>query len=90
MSPEPLLILAVAMSANRSRVDFYDLQGRRTGYALVDRESGRVDFYDAQSRRTGWGRVTPRCTVELFDLKGRRLPEIVRPWCWQRLEDRGQ
>jgi hypothetical protein len=67
--------------AEEQRLDLFDQKRRRTGHVIVDRESGRVDFYDRESRRTGWGSVTPSCTVKLFDLEGRRLPESVRPWC---------
>lgn len=54
------------------RVDLFSPDGRRTGYAIVDRETGRVDFYDAQSRRTGYGKVDETGEAERFDLKGRR------------------
>jgi sugar lactone lactonase YvrE len=61
------------------RVDLFDQQGRRTGYAIVDRESGRVDYYDAQSRHTGWGKVDPAGRAERFDLHGRRQESTVLP-----------
>lgn len=61
------------------RVDLFDTKGRRTGYAIVDREAGRVDFYDAQSRRTEWGKLDQSGKVERFDLKGRRQGETALP-----------
>lgn len=76
------LILTLALTTpalGGQRVDLYDLQGRRTGYAIVDRESGRVDFYDANSRRLGWGRVTPSGKVERFGPDGRREGESGVP-----------
>jgi hypothetical protein len=72
-------IPALAQEQDRTRVDLYDAQGRRTGYAIVDRESGRVDFYDPSSRRTGYGKVDDTGRVERFDLKGRREPATVLP-----------
>lgn len=75
-----LLFAGAASAADRERVDLYDNKGRRTGYALVDRESGRVDFYDRGSRRTGYCVVQPDGRVERFDLKGRReTPTVVPP-----------
>lgn len=61
------------------RVDLFDAQGRRTGYAVVDEKSGRVDFYDAMSRRTGYGRVDETGKVERFRLDGTRDTETAGP-----------
>jgi len=61
------------------RVDFFDLKGRRTGYAIVDTKTGRADFFDVNSRRTGWGRLEPSGRVERFDLDGRRQPDTALP-----------
>lgn len=68
------LVLALAGSAlaQERRVDLYDAKSRRTGYAVVDPETGRVDLYDRKSRRTGYGKMDGEGRLELFDLKGRR------------------
>ncbi|MFQ5930489.1 MAG: hypothetical protein ACE5MK_12405 [Acidobacteriota bacterium] len=68
---------APALAADR--VEFFDLDGRRTGYAVVDHETGRVDFYDVNSRRTGWGRVMSSGKAEVFDLQGTRQGETALP-----------
>ena len=75
------LVLGVllARAGERARVDLFDAQGRRTGYAVVDRETGRVDFYDAMSRRTGYGRVGSSGNVERFGLDGTRQEETALP-----------
>lgn len=73
-----VLIFALPVSALAGeRVDLFDKDGRRTGYGIVDHQSGRVDLYDRDSRRTGWGRITPSGRVELFDPRGRRQGEGV-------------
>lgn len=61
------------------RLDFFDREGRRTGYAIVDVKTGRVDFFDASSRRTGWGRLEPSGRVERFSLDGRRQEDTAIP-----------
>lgn len=75
-----ILIFALPVAAPAGeRLDLFDRNGRRTGYAIVDRQSGRVDLYDAKSRRTGWGRITPTGRVELFTLDGKRQGDAVMP-----------
>lgn len=71
-----LLLTAPAFAADR--IDFFDAQGRRTGYAIVD-STGRVDIYDASSRRTGWGQIDQTGRVERFDVNGKRQGEGVLP-----------
>ena len=74
------LVLAGPVAAlGGERVDLFDTKGRRTGYAIVDREAGRVDFYDAQSRRSGLGKLDQSGKVERFDLKGRRQEGTALP-----------
>ena len=71
----------LASAGEQTRVDLYDTQGRRTGYAVVDQQTGRVDYYDAQSRRTGYGRVDATGRAERFRLDGKRQGETARsPW----------
>lgn len=64
-----LLVVALAGAEDRMRVDLFDAKARRTGYAIVDRESGRVGFYDVKSSQLGWGRITCSGRVERFDLE---------------------
>ena len=72
-----LILAGPALAADR--VDLFTPDGKRTGYAIVDRQTGRVDFYDANSRRTGWGRISPTGTVERFSLDGRRQEGTALP-----------
>ena len=65
-----------ASAADRQRVDLYDRQGRRDGYAIV--EGSRVDLYDRGSRRIGQGRVSEQGNVELFDRSGKRARPCPR------------
>ena len=74
-----LLGLCAIPALAADRVDLFDQQGRRSGYAIVDRKAGRVDYYDAQSRHTGWGKVDPAGRSEKFDLQGRRQEGTVLP-----------
>ena len=68
-----------ARAGEPTRVDFFDAQGRRTGYAVVDRDTVRVDFYDTMSRRTGYGRVDGAGKVERFGVDGKRQGETALP-----------
>lgn len=72
-------LLAASIAGTEERVDLFDSKGRRTGYAVVDPQSGRVDFYDAMSRRTGYGRVDETGKVERFGLDGKRDAETAVP-----------
>jgi hypothetical protein len=69
----------LARAGEATRIDLFDTKGRRTGYAVVDRDTGRVDFYDTMSRRTGYGRVDRSGKVERFGLDGRRQGETAIP-----------
>jgi hypothetical protein len=69
----------LAGAGETTRIDLFDAKGRRTGYAVVDRDTGRVDFYDTMSRRTGYGRVDRSGKVERFGLDGRRQGETAIP-----------
>jgi len=75
------LVLGVllAHASEPTRVDLFNAQGRRTGYAVVDRETGRVDFYDPMSRHTGWGQVDATGRTERFGLDGKRQEPTVLP-----------
>ena len=68
-----------ARAGEPTRVDRFDTHGRRTGYAVVDRDTGRVDFYDTMSRRTGYGRVDGAGKVERFGVDGKRQGETAIP-----------
>jgi hypothetical protein len=70
---------AAGGAEERARIDLFDAKGRRTGYAIMDRETGRIDFYDPNSRRTGYGRVDGTGKVERFGVDGRRQRETAVP-----------
>jgi len=74
-----ILGVVLAHAGEPTRVDLFDTNGRRTGYAVVDRDTGRVDFYDTASRRTGYGRVDDAGKVERFGLNGKRQGEAAIP-----------
>ena len=74
-----LLGVVLARAGEQTRVDLFDAQGRRTGYAVVDQGTGRVDFYDTTSRRTGYGRVDGVGKVERFGLDGKRQGDTAVP-----------
>ena len=74
-----ILGVVLAHAGEPTRVDLFDAQGRRAGYAVVDRDTGRVDFYDARSRRTGYGRVDETGKVERFGIDGKRQGETALP-----------
>jgi hypothetical protein len=62
-----------AAVAGAERVDLYDAQSRRTGYAIIDRQAGRVDLYDAQSRRLGYGVSRPSAPgIDFYRPDGQR------------------
>jgi hypothetical protein len=74
-----ILGVVLARAGEQTRVDLFDTQGRRTGYAVVDQGTGRVDFYDTMSRRTGYGRVDGVGKVERFGLDGKRQGDTAVP-----------
>jgi len=74
-----ILWVVLARAGEATRIDLFDAKGRRTGYAVVDRDTGRVDFYDTMSRRTGYGRVDGTGKVERFGLDGKREGEAAVP-----------
>ena len=74
-----ILGVVLAHAGEATRIDLFDTKGRRTGHAVVDRDTGRVDFYDTMSRRTGHGRVDGTGRVERFGLDGSRQGETAVP-----------
>ena len=74
-----VLGVGLAHAGESTRVDLFDTHGRRTGHAVVDRDTGHVDFYDPMSRRTGYGRVDGMGKVERFGLDGKRQGETAIP-----------
>ena len=71
--------VVLARAGEQTRVDLFDTQGRRTGFAVVDQGTGRVDLYDTMSRRTGYGRVDGVGKVERFGLDGKRQADTAVP-----------
>jgi len=56
------------------RVDFYDKNSNRIGYAVVNPKTGRVDTYDRVSNRLGYGQLsTDGRPVDFYDTQGNRL-----------------
>lgn len=70
------LLLLAAPTLAQTRVELYNADSSRKGYAIVDEKSGRVDFYDNGSRRTGWGVIRPDGRVDTFTVDGRRLGTV--------------
>ena len=63
---------AIAGDPREQRVDLFDLNSNRQGYAVIS-PHGRIDTYDQLSNHIGTGRLGPDGrTIELFDLRGRR------------------
>jgi hypothetical protein len=72
------IILSVVTAADR--LDVFDQEGRRAGYATIDQGAGRLDLFDRDSRRTDYGvqrRVPSGCgSRDLFQPDGSRLGGI--------------
>jgi hypothetical protein len=49
------LVLALVVASAADRLDVFDQEGRRPGYATIDPGAGRLDLFDRDSRRTGYG-----------------------------------
>ncbi len=47
----------LAHGGQETRIDTFDKKSNRTGYAIVDPQTGRIDFYDVKSNRVGSGRI---------------------------------
>ena len=45
--------------SQQQRVDTFDKNSNRTGYATIDPKTSRIDFYDKDSNRTGSGQISP-------------------------------
>jgi|SRR5262245_40661678 len=58
-----LVVLTLAPSlafaqSDEVRIDTYDTRSNRTGYVIVNPNTGRYDSYDTRSNRTGYGTIT--------------------------------
>ena len=53
-----IVVVLVLGSVAAERIDFFDKNSKRTGYATIDRKTGRVDIFNTQSKRTGFGTIT--------------------------------
>jgi hypothetical protein len=67
------LILALVVASAADRLDVFDQQGRRAGYARIDQGAGRLDLFDRDSLRTGYGIQRPDGSWDLFRPDGSRL-----------------
>jgi hypothetical protein len=72
-----LLFAPPALAQDRTRVDLYDKNSARQGYAVIDRDSGRIDTYDKDSRRIGYGVVRPDGRLDMYKLDGTREESIT-------------
>ena len=59
------------------RADFFDQQGSRAGYAVVNPETGRADLYDRKSNRTGYAVQRPDGSWDVYNLDGSRKATIT-------------
>jgi hypothetical protein len=74
---KPILALSVlglllAQASSDIRIDTFDPQSNRTGYLIVNPDTGRIDRFDARSNRTGYGTVSPSGRIDIFDTRGHR------------------
>jgi len=68
-----LVVAAPVPAQERTRVDLFDKESSRRGYAIIDHAAGRIDTYDKDSRRTGYGVVQADGRVDRYAPDGRRL-----------------
>jgi hypothetical protein len=53
-------VLSILLAqAAEIRIDTFDKHSRRTGYLIVNPNTGRVDQFDTRSNRLGYGTTTP-------------------------------
>lgn len=74
-----ILSAATLAFAEPQRLDFYDANSNRQGYAVVDPQTGRVDLYDRNANRLGYGKVAPGGRVDLYSTDGQRLGSSRTP-----------
>jgi hypothetical protein len=53
------LVLALVVASAADRLDVFDQEGSRAGYARIEQGAGRLDLFDRDSRRTGYGIQRP-------------------------------
>ena len=56
----------------QQRVDLFDSNSNRTGYAIIDQKAGRVETFNQQSQRTGYG-VINNGRIDFFDNRSNRV-----------------
>jgi hypothetical protein len=73
-----LLVLFIALSLviAADRLDVFDQDGRRGGYATIDPGAGRLDLFDRHSRRTGYGIQRSDGSWDLFRPVGSREDRV--------------
>jgi hypothetical protein len=54
-----VLSILLAQASKEIRIDPFDKHSNRTGYLIVNPNSGRVDQFDTRSNRLGYGTTTP-------------------------------
>jgi hypothetical protein len=72
-------VLSILLTqAAEIRIDTFDKHSQRTGYLIIDQQTGRIDQYDVHSNRLGYGTTTPTQPgygrgSELLDRDGRPI-----------------
>jgi hypothetical protein len=73
-----ILSILLAQASQEIRIDTFDKHSNRTGYLIVNPNTGRVDQFDTRSNRLGYGTTTPTQRgygrgSELLDQNGRPI-----------------
>jgi len=77
-----LVLLAQAQSQPDIRIDTYDNRSNRTGYIIVNPNTGRLDQFDTRGNRLGYGTTTttPSGTrIDTFTNNGTRTGSGTLP-----------
>jgi hypothetical protein len=67
------LFIALAVVTAADRLELFDQEGRRAGYATIDQGASRLDLFDRHSNRLGHGIQRPDGSWDLFRPDGSRL-----------------
>jgi hypothetical protein len=69
----------LAQAQETTRIDLYDKNSNRTGYIIVNPNTGRIDQFDAHSNRLGYGQVAPSGRIDTFTNNGTRAGSGTLP-----------
>jgi hypothetical protein len=59
MDPAVIVAQASPGASREIRIDTFDTNSKRTGYIIVNPQTGQFDRFDALSRHIGTGKITP-------------------------------